>query len=1419
MPSPLRLLLLALPCLFFALLARASGTAELSIDFRAQPIEKGLSFERAGLAFAEKGGRPAWVSRHRSVPADEWARSFLVRVTDAAAQRGKRPLVEGEIVYWHEANTAVEVLIDSASGSRKVASGWGSKAEWQTLRFRVEDAHFGARSHGNPPEKLQTDGYDLRINAAAGDFYVSQIRLWAHDLATYVDFSRSLTLREVSTPDGRFVVDEGRAGRVTFVVANEARRHFEGQARLLLLDWRGRAVGRRETAVRIAAGGSARLEVDAPATLEADFYYAQVELQANDPAGERGRASFGQTLVVAKPDDLFFVFDRQPISRGLEVEDRSITRGSIRQGFAEFPVWESHGASEYAWGRTFRFKVTDPRFRNGQQPAVDLDVVYRTRANASVGVIMDTAAGVRRVGEGWGRSDDFQRFSQQIDDAHLGGRTGGTDDGILEGADFRVNSYNDPLALRAVRLRGYATRGGDVNLTRLLRFDGIQGPRSYLVSPPNTRETLRYQFRNLAESQVDLGYRVTTLDWEDKELTRHEASVRFPARGRGEVPVVFDSTGLRNAVYRVRLEVFSRRDPSKPVFDYETYVGVSSVDPLPRAQPGEFLYGMDSGQVFSFDWFDYLGVDITRRFPTPSPSADQVARYLETYEKHGMSSMIEADPPGWVADPRRRAEEAKRKGEYAAEIARRFKGRIKYWELGNEPDLTFFYEGPMKDYVEVHAEIARAILKADPDAVVMNGGLCFAGEEGDRRAREFIKLVPDDSIVAWAYHAHGPGAGSQRRMHEMMVKLTREAGKDRGNLYFDTESGVSAVTRPQQIMQAATCVQKFVYAQSVKMPAFFWFRKFITGGDWAYTNLKAPQEPRPVMLSYRNMVQTLRGLAHSGTVDLESAEAEGHYFESADGRRRALVLWANRDLVLARNLSLAATDGERPKGVEIIDLFGNRARADVLGNGTVPVTVTSRPIFVTWRAPGASPGGRASVAPSLIEAPARLQLSPGLGRELKVAVRNPAAEPLEVELLAQAGADAAVALVPAAQPLTVPPRGEIAATVRATAEAGSRIGWPVEWSAFLDVIADEVDPARHLADIPDRLPGVSGAVRPRTLLLQDNRLELQRAIGREVRERRAAMVYGWFDSPVDATVRVGAAADWWFACYVNGRQVYSTMDRGNGGSQTLISHTFDIPVRKGRNLVAFKVLSGSMGFLLVTGGPDDLRAALTGSSPERVIELSLKREGRLVARQAVTMSVFEAPRALRPGFWDEPRDAWFGLAPQFTLDAVRLRNLFEIEPDSRRWYRGAADLSAEGWIATREANLVVALRVKDDEHRPASASGAPAGADRLALRALAADGRVLSAEVAAQASGPARVVAGSPALTIVRSEVIRRESERQTLYLVELPRQGLRALNLRVQDSDETPDKQTLTWLDGWDDGAPGAQFWYDLSGIEDTSR
>jgi len=65
------------------------------------------------------------------------------------------------------------------------------------------------------------------------------------------------------------------------------------------------------------------------------------------------------------------------------------------------------------------------------------------------------------------------------------------------------------------------------------------------------------------------------------------------------------------------------------------------------------------------------------------------------------------------------------------------------------------------------------------------------------------------------------------------IRIRDEAAKwgKAEKLYVETESGMSARTRAQVRVQARTAVQKMVFAQSVGLPTFIWFRLMISGGD------------------------------------------------------------------------------------------------------------------------------------------------------------------------------------------------------------------------------------------------------------------------------------------------------------------------------------------------------------------------------------------------------------------------------------------------------------------------------------------------------------------------------------------------------------------------------------------------------------
>lgn len=62
---------------------------------------------------------------------------------------------------------------------------------------------------------------------------------------------------------------------------------------------------------------------------------------------------------------------------------------------------------------------------------------------------------------------------------------------------------------------------------------------------------------------------------------------------------------------------------------------------------------------------------------------------------------------------------------YAAGVVERYKDRIKYWEVWNEPDSYTYWEQQdgLKSYCALLKDVYIAVKKADPDCKVLNGGL------------------------------------------------------------------------------------------------------------------------------------------------------------------------------------------------------------------------------------------------------------------------------------------------------------------------------------------------------------------------------------------------------------------------------------------------------------------------------------------------------------------------------------------------------------------------------------------------------------------------------------------------------------------------------------------------------------------------
>lgn len=145
-------------------------------------------------------------------------------------------------------------------------------------------------------------------------------------------------------------------------------------------------------------------------------------------------------------------------------------------------------------------------------------------------------------------------------------------------------------------------------------------------------------------------------------------------------------------------------------------------------------------------------------------------------------------------------------------------------------------------------------------------------------------------------------------------------------------------------------------------------------------------------------------------------------------------------------------------------------------------------------------------------------------------------------------------------------------------EAGSRLlplAVQQEWTLFCPE-SEEGLAVERLTAIPAELNGAPG----RKVRLADHAIIIDRSV---TKSGPAILLYE-FDSDRDGLMQAGGGADWFWSLTVNGQTVLDLLKKGNQtGPITHRNHAVYLPVRKGRNLVAAKVLRGSNGWKFAFG--------------------------------------------------------------------------------------------------------------------------------------------------------------------------------------------------------------------------------------------
>ncbi|MEM9883468.1 MAG: LamG-like jellyroll fold domain-containing protein [Planctomycetota bacterium] len=950
------------------------------------------------------------------------------------------------------------------------------------------------------------------------------------------------------------------------------------------------------------------------------------------------------------------------------------------------------------WVKEFNLRFTDERFRDGKMPVVDVEALVRLDTWAGVHAYGDTASsgGHEELAWLWGGDPQWKLLRFELDDAHFGARDFGNPPTAhrSDGFDLRLFGANEPMFVHRVAVTGYR-RSGDVDWSRLLRARrplgvATHGDAGNLMFERSAPARLRFAVRNLALQDTRARWSLRVLDEQGQTKARQNGTVTLDAEGDSTFDAEFDVSDwpLGSYRYAYRLE---HDEHSTPVAAIDGRLGVYQGGPAPRLgdvdgdKPGGFLYGMQAviGPLVPHNaaWLDLLGVDILREGTLNYQKADpaEQQRVTEALAQRDIHLLAKIDPPlpgspvNYLPDGLTPEEEVRERAKAAAHcrrVGRTLGDRLYYYEIGNEPDLPFFYPGPIEEYAESFRVMRAAIHEADPDAVVMNGGVCFHSAIGYERAHQLIELLADD-VDAWAYHAHGPGFEAERDRYEMLRAATDAVGKSHLPV-VETETGVAASGEIQLQEQARTAVEKFVYCMSKDMPLMIFFALHFQGGDGGYTMIEADHEPRPVVLAYRNIVKTLRTSRYADAVEALSDTAHGHRFVDPDTGRQTLVLWSTAEQPEPVRIDL----GTERSDITRIDLMGNR-EAMPIEAGVASFALGADAVYLTWSDGQVDAGPALAGLPPLLESPTEARAVGGETLTFDALVRPHGATPADRVLrarlvLADAEVDTRVIDVPAPsagadEAMTVPVSLDVPATF-------SRLTWPATWRV-------------GFSDLPSfGSPWVS----------MNGSIDLAELAG-DFAERDAAVVGSRVWSDRDQRVTVGASADWWMAWRVNGRPVYDTLERGNQSGASPLAHTFEVDLKRGWNDLEADVLSGSQGWKFLAAGPDTVAAGRRPESPPDRVELTLWEGDPSASAEPLARRVL--PVVAVPAI--TPSSAGGGTPPLAVLGAESVDNPNASHPDTSRWYAGPDDLSAVVWLtADDDAPLTLRIAVRDDQHDP-----------------------------------------------------------------------------------------------------------------------
>jgi hypothetical protein len=330
-----------------------------------------------------------------------------------------------------------------------------------------------------------------------------------------------------------------------------------------------------------------------------------------------------------------------------------------------------------------------------------------------------------------------------------------------------------------------------------------------------------------------------------------------------------------------------------------------------------------------------------------------------------------------------------------------YKGQVRFWEIWNEPDLSFFWTSTPDDYFRMLKVSYLVIKQVDPSARVAIAGMVVPD-------LSFLSHVLDDArsapggqqshgyfdIAAW--HAYGPAKALYANITRVKM-LLQTKGFSSSPLWI-TEDGFPASNPNGEPRQAAYVLETVAYALAAGANKILVYRASDDSTPKTWGLLTTSGQPR---MGYVSFQLAARYLAHFRAISYApTPQLERFVFYQPD--RRVTMLW---------NRQLADSDTDLPadsQAAKIVDWMGNVTSRSA-PDGRLHLSVPGASYNAGVDAKGSVVGGPTVLVQQSNKAPdsvaPSLYVAPVTGNRRRLFILNRSDSPAEVQVAAATNPD------------------------------------------------------------------------------------------------------------------------------------------------------------------------------------------------------------------------------------------------------------------------------------------------------------------------------------------------------------------------------------------------------------------------------